>query len=364
VYFIQSEAEIGALPIGQTNPQKCRYNLYAELISGSSFTSPRVLNQRTWLYRIKPTAGHKPFNKIDSKNKLVNSEYFISDYSFNNKSVHSTPQQLRWKPFPLVSPLNNNPKGNSVDFLQGIYSLCGSGSPEMKTGLAIHIYSFNTSMNNKVFCNSDGDFLFVPQEKTLLIRTEMGELSISPGSIAVIPRGITFSINQIKEEIGHSSRGYFVENYSGQHFRLPELGPIGSNGLAQPRDFLYPIAKYEYTTDSNYTVVQKYCGEFFSYNREGTSPFDIVAWHGNYLPYKYDLEKFCPAGSVRLDHLDPSIFTVLTVPTTELGVAACDFVIFPPRWAVQENTFRPPYYHRKLDYNKLQASYCSSFAQY
>jgi homogentisate 1,2-dioxygenase len=334
--------------VGQNNPQKCNYNLYAELLSGTSFTTPRFTNQRTWLYRIKPTVGHKPFTKMQPNNTEINAKFIISDYSLGNKSVHSQPQQMRWKPFPLVEERKVNNSNNHVDFLQGLYSICGAGSPEMKTGLAIHMYSYNSSMENKAFVNADGDLLLVPQLGTLQLRTEFGSLYVKPGYIAVVPRGILFSVNQIDSESGSSCRGYVLESYSAGHYRLPELGPIGSNGLAQPRDFLYPTAQYENKHSNDYTVIQKYCGEFFSYVREGSSVFDVVAWHGNYLPYMYDLDKFVPAAAVRVDHLDPSIFTVLTIPTTEIGVAAVDFVIFPPRWAVQEHTFRPPYYHRNV----------------
>jgi homogentisate 1,2-dioxygenase len=339
--YFQSSALPGALPVGQTNPQVCNYKLYAELFSGTTFTTPRCSNQRTWFYRIRPTAAHKPFQPLDSSSSLVSSRW-LSDFS----SCHITPQQLRWNPFPIPPPANQ--KGTKkINFLQGVSTICGCGSPETKTGLSILVYGFNSSMSSSrvAMCNSDGDFLFVPQLGTLNIQTETGLLTVAPGEIAVIQRGLTFSINHSVNENGEAYRGYILEVFNG-HFRLPELGPIGSNGLAQPRDFLHPTAHFE-DSEGDFTVIQKFCGKFFSFVRPA-SPFDVVAWHGNYVPYKYDLSKFCPVGAVRLDHLDPSIFTVLTCPTAEPGVACADFVIFPPRWAVQEDTFRIPYYHRNV----------------
>jgi len=216
--------------------------------------------------------------------------------------------------------------------------LGGAGSSDMKTGLGIHIYTCNKSMENKAFCNADGDFLIVPQEGTLRIQTELGWLTVSPGEIAVVQRGWRYAIF-----VTGPSRGFIAEVFDG-HFKLPELGPIGTNGLANARDFLHPVAAYE-DRECNFTVIQKYSGDLFSATLDH-SCFDVVAWTGAYVPYKYDLSKFCPVNSVLFDHMDPSIFTVLTCPTNSPGVASCDFVIFPPRWAVQEHTFRPPYYHR------------------
>ena len=231
-----------------------------------------------------------------------------------------------------------NAPSASINFVQGLATLAGAGSPDTKAGMAIHIYTCNTSMIDQGFTNSDGDMLIVPQQGTLHIRTEFGMLRVAPGHIAVVQRGIVFSVG-----VDEASRGYICEIYNG-HFKLPELGPIGANGLAAPRDFLHPTAEFE-DRQCEFQVVQKFVGKFFEYKRTH-SPYDVVAWHGNYVPYMYDLSKFCPVGAVQFDHIDPSVFTVLTAATTEPGVAACDFVIFPPRWAVQEHTFRPPYYHR------------------
>jgi len=216
---------------------------------------------------------------------------------------------------------------------------------QQKSGVAIHLYLANTSMKDKSFYNSDGDFLIVPQQGTLDIQTEFGMIEVNPGEIVVIQRGMHFSVRLEHENTKSGIKGYICEIYSG-HFRLPDLGPIGANGLANPRDFETPVAHFE-DKKCEWTIVNKFLGKFFT-TTKGESPYNVVAWHGNYVPYKYDLAKFCVVNSVKFDHLDPSIFTVLTCPTNEPGVAVCDFVIFPPRWAVQEHTFRPPYYHRNL----------------
>ncbi|XP_005091193.1 homogentisate 1,2-dioxygenase [Aplysia californica] len=310
----------GALPEGQNNPQKCAYGLYAEQLSGSAFTAMRHENKRTWLYRIRPSVIHKPFKKID--NGLLTHDW---------DTVEPNPNQLRWNPFDF-------PK-KKQDFVEGLATICGAGDPKARSGIAIYIYTCNKPMENKCLYNSDGDFLIVPQEGTLFITTEMGKMNVAPNEICVIQRGIRFSI-----DVKGNSRGYVLEVFS-DHFVLPSLGPIGANGLANPRDFLSPVAWYEDREVREYTVISKYHGHLFSAT-QGHSPFDVAAWHGNYAPYKYDLSKFMVINCVAFDHADPSIFTVLTCPSLKPGVATADFVIFPPRWSVQENTFRPPYYHR------------------
>jgi len=332
----ESEAKPGALPRGSNTPQKCPFGLIAEQLSGTSFTTPRVGNQRSWLYRIAPSCKHAPFQPMETgetkgSSALRAPHHCQTDFSGSNAVI--VPNQIRWKPFPMPSSSDAD-----VDFVEGLRTLAGSGSPDLKTGLAIHIYACNKSMGDKCFINSDGDFLFVPQEGAITLRTEFGFLHVPPRHIAVVQRGIKFSV-----DIDGPSRGYILEVFNG-HFRLPELGPIGANGLANPRDFESPVAAYE-DRKCSFVVVQKFLGKFFSTTLEH-SPFDVVAWFGNYVPYRYDLDKFCAVNSVTYDHMDPSIFTVLTCPTTEAGVACADFVIFPPRWLVQESTFRPPYYHR------------------
>ncbi|KAL0276972.1 UNVERIFIED_CONTAM: hypothetical protein PYX00_004417 [Menopon gallinae] len=307
-----------ALPVGQNNPQICPYGLYAEQLSGTAFTAPRGENKRSWLYRIQPSVKHNPFVRINSN----------ITYKFDD--VPPNPNQLRWKPFDI-------PTGN-VDFVDGIYTVCGAGDPKTRHGVAIHVYMCTQSMDKKCFYNADGDFLIVPQKGTLKITTEFGKMTVAPNEICVIQQGMRFKV-----DINEPSRGYILEVYD-DHFRLPYLGPIGANGLANPRDFQTPVAWFEQLNE-NYKVISKYQGALFQAIQDH-SPFDVVAWHGNYVPYKYDLDKFMVINSVQYDHCDPSIFTVLTCSSTKPGTAIADFVIFPPRWAVQEHTFRPPYYHR------------------
>ncbi|KAI6687241.1 hypothetical protein NL676_024069 [Syzygium grande] len=294
-----SEAIAGALPPGQNSPLVCPYGLYAEQISGTSFTSPRKLNQRSWLYRIKPSVTHEPFKpRVPAHEKLLS--------EFNQSNSSATPTQLRWKPLEIPEA--------PTDFVDGLLTMCGAGSSFLRHGFAVHMYTANKSMDNCAFCNADGDFLIVPQKGRLWITTECGKLLVSPGEAVVLPQGFRFSVDLPDGP----SRGYVAEIF-GTHFQLPDLGPIGANGLADPRHFL----------------------------RSRTSLLlTWPAWHGNYVPYKYDLSKFCPYNTVLFDHSDPSVNTVLTAPTDKPGVALLDFVIFPPRWVVAEHTFRPPYYHR------------------
>ncbi|KAI4322984.1 hypothetical protein L6164_022629 [Bauhinia variegata] len=320
-----SEAVPGALPPDQNSPLICPYGLYAEQLSGTSFTSPRKLNLRSWLYRIKPSVTHEPFKlRVPSNGKL------LSEFSQANSSAN--PTQLRWKPVDVPE--------SPVDFIDGLYTICGAGSSFLRHGYAVHMYTANKSMDNCAFCNADGDFLIVPQKGRLWITTECGKLNVSPGEIVVLPQGFRFAVDLPDGP----SRGYVAEIF-GTHFQLPDLGPIGANGLAAPRDFLTPTAWFEDITRPGYTIVQKFGGELFTAVQD-FSPFNVVAWHGNYVPYKYNLSKFCPYNTVLIDHGDPSINTVLTAPTDKPGVALLDFVIFPPRWLVAEHTFRPPYYHR------------------
>ncbi|XP_049318616.1 homogentisate 1,2-dioxygenase isoform X5 [Bactrocera dorsalis] len=317
----------GSLPLGQNSPQNCPYGLYAEQISGTAFTAPRKENLRSWLYRIRPSVLHEPFKPFTGKTGLNN----------NWNEQHPNPNQMRWKPFDI--PLDD------VNFVEGLHTICGSGGEYSHHGIAIHIYSCTTSMEKIAFYNSDGDFLVVPQKGCLEITTEFGKFVVRPNEICVIPQGIRYSV-KVREPsryVTSLNSGYILEVYN-NHFQLPELGPIGANGLANPRDFLTPVALFE-DNDEDFQIICKYQGKLFS-AKQSHSPFDVVAWHGNYVPFKYDLSKFMVINSASFDHCDPSIFTVLTCPSFRPGTAIADFVIFPPRWAVQEHTFRPPYYHR------------------
>ena len=318
-----SEAAPGALPVGQNTPQRPPLGLYAEGISGTAFTAPRSENRRAWLYRIRPSADHPPFERIDPG--LIRSGPF--------DEAEPSPNRLRWDP-PAM------PEG-ARDFVEGLVTMAGSGAPEEGAGLAVHLYLANRSMSDRVLFDADGELLIVPQDGRLRLVTEMGVLALEPLEIAVIPRGIRFRV----ELPDGAARGYVCENY-GAVFRLPELGPIGSNGLANPRDFLTPVAAFE-EVDRPTQLVQKFQGGLWAASLDH-SPLDVVAWHGDHAPYKYDLRRFNTINTVSFDHPDPSIFTVLTSPSDTPGVANADFVIFPPRWQVAEHTFRPPWFHRNV----------------
>lgn len=318
-----SEAIAGALPIGRNSPQHVAYGLYAEQLSGSAFTVPRSENRRSWLYRIRPSATHAQFSPIGHGN--VRSGPF--------DEVPPSPNRMRWNPLPSCAA--------PTTFVEGLFTIGGNGSPAAQAGAAIHLYVANQSMIDEVFFDADGELLIVPQSGDLIFHTEFGALELGPGEIAVIPRGIRFRVL-----IGqHEARGYVCENY-GAAFRLPELGLIGANGLASPRDFLVPTAAFE-DIERPTRLVQKFQGQLWATTLDH-SPLDVVAWHGNLAPYKYDLSLFNAMGTVSFDHPDPCIFTVLTSPSDTPGVANCDFVIFPPRWLVAEGTFRPPWFHRNV----------------
>jgi homogentisate 1,2-dioxygenase len=317
-----SEAQPGALPLNQNSPQKAPSGLYPEQLSGSAFTVPRAHNLATWLYRIRPSVMHKAFKPMKD---LTRQTFLTPD--------HINPNQMRWNPMPV----SDNKKQN---FVEGIRTVCGNGGPHTHNGLFVHLYSFNEGMGTKYFMNADGDFLFVAQSGKVQIKTELGIMGIEPGEIAVVPRGMKFQVNPIG--VG-TCTGYVGENF-GSPFRLPDLGVIGANGLAHARHFLTPVAAYE-NLEGKFELIGKFSGELWV-SELGHSPLDVVAWHGNYVPFKYDLRKFNTINTVSFDHPDPSIFTVLTSPSDTLGVANVDFAIFPPRWMVAENTFRPPYFHR------------------
>jgi homogentisate 1,2-dioxygenase len=318
-----SEARPGALPIGRNSPQRPPLGLYAEQISGTAFTAPRTENRRTWTYRMRPSVVHRPYSRID--NGLVRTAPF--------GEVDATPSQLRWSPIPIPS--------KPTDFVEGIVTIGGNGDAAQQAGMAAHIYAANTSMTDRYFYSADGELLLVPQQGRLVLVTELGIIEAMPGEIAVIPRGLRFKV----ELPDGPSRGYICENY-GQMFRLPELGPLGANGLANSRDFETPVAAFE-DKDAPCQIVAKFQGNLWAAEAKH-SPLSVVAWHGNYAPYKYDLSKFMVIGTISFDHPDPSIFTVLTAPSDTHGTANVDFVIFPPRWLVGEDTFRPPWFHRNV----------------
>ena len=318
----ESEAIAGALPVGQNSPQKVPFGLYAEQLSGSSFTMARNENLRSWLYRLRPSAAHGPFEQIDDG--LIRTA--------RCREVEASPNRLRWSPLPLPA--------DRADFVDGLMTYATCGEARAQHGAGVHVYCANRSME-RVFYDADGEMLFVPQEGAITLATEFGRLDVAPGEIAVVPRGVKFRV----AIHGAGARGYVCENY-GAALRLPDLGPIGSNGLANARDFLAPTAAHE-DVEKSTQVVAKFGGHLWSVTLDH-SPLDVVAWHGNYFPYKYDLARFNAMNTVTFDHADPSIFTVLTSPSDTRGMANVDFVIFPPRWTVADHTFRPPYFHRNV----------------
>ena len=318
-----SEAVAGSLPEGRNNPQKVKHGLYAEQLSGSAFTALPHENKRSWLYRLLPSVSHSSFSLLEQGN--------WRSAPFNE--VPTPPDQLRWDPIKIPD--------YQVDFIDGMSTICGNGDVFARAGSAVHLYFINKTMTERAFFNADGDMLIVPQEGSLKITTEFGIIEVEPKEIAVIQRGIKFKVDPLNGK----SRGYVLENY-GAPFVLPYRGPIGANGLANTRDFLTPTSWYE-DVKANYQIVSKFGGKLWTFEQD-FSPFDVVGWHGNYAPYKYDLDRFNTINTVSFDHPDPSIFTVLTSPSGREGVANVDFVIFPPRWMVAEGTFRPPYFHRNL----------------
>ena len=318
-----TEAVAGTLPVGRNSPQRVAHGLYAEQLSGTAFTAPRSENRRSWLYRIRPAAMHGTFASFASSGGFHN--------DFGDGPV--TPDQLRWNPLPIPDA--------PTDFVDGLLTMAGNGSPAAQHGVGIHVYAATQDMRGRFFYDADGELLIVPQQGRLQIETELGVLEVEPQEIAVIPRGVRFRVALPDG----AARGYVCENF-GALLRLPDLGPIGSNGLANPRDFMAPNAAYE-DSEGDFELVAKFQGHLWRAHI-GHSPLDVVAWHGNYAPYKYDLRRFNTIGSISFDHPDPSIFLVLTSPTDTAGVGNMDFAIFPPRWLVAQDTFRPPWFHRNV----------------
>ncbi len=320
-----SEAVEGAIPHGRNSPQQAPLGLYAEQISGTAFTQPRAVNRRTWVYRILPSARHPAFARIG--NGRLRSTPF--------DEIEPGPNRLRWDPLPL--PRADTP----ADFIDGLFTVGGNGDVRTREGMAVHVYAANADMRDRYLVDSDGELLFVPELNTIVLHTELGPLRVSPGEIAVVPRGIRFRV----ELPDTFARGYLCENF-GAAFTLPERGPIGANGLAGERDFKAPHAAFEERART-VQVVNKFAGNLWAADYDH-SPLDVVAWHGNYVPYKYDTADFMVLGTVSFDHPDPSIYTVLTSPSDTPGLANLDFVVFAPRWLVGEDTFRPPWFHRNV----------------
>ena len=318
----ESEAVSGALPKGRNSPQRPAFGLYAEQLSGSAFTATRHENRRSWLYRLRPTADHRPFSAYEG----------AALFAAPQSAEPLAPNRLRWDPADLSS---------GTDFVDGLATALHARQPEDLEGCSVHLYRATKSMDRRVFVDADGELLIIPQQGRIELQTELGRLELPPGFIGVVPRGVKFRVQLIDGE----ARGYVAENY-GLPFRLPDLGPIGANGLANPRDFQAPVAWFEDSEEPT-EVIQKSLGHLWTTTLDH-SPLEVVAWHGNYAPYRYDLASFNAMGTVSFDHPDPSIFTVLTSPSNVHGRANADFVIFPPRWMVAEDTFRPPWFHRNV----------------
>lgn len=318
-----TEAVAGTLPQGRNSPQKPAYGLYAEQLSGSAFTAPRHENRRSWLYRLRPSASHPAFTRYAGAERFAPG---VSDAPL-------APNRLRWRPLD---------QAHDGDWLDSLTTMLVAGDgPQTQTGVAMHLYHASRDMVRRAFVSADGELLILPEMGALRLLTEMGRIDVSPGQVAIIPRGVRFRV----ELPDGSARGYVAENH-GSPFRLPDLGPIGANGLANPRDFETPVAWFE-DVEGEYQLVQKFLGSLWT-TELGRSPLDVVAWHGNLAPCRYDLSRFNTIGTVSFDHPDPSIFTVLTSPSDVPGTANVDFVIFPPRWMVAEDTFRPPWFHRNV----------------
>lgn len=343
----ESEAVPGVIPHGQNNPRRVRFGLYTEQITASAFVAPRHTNKRTWVYRARPAVAHEGFvrRSIDRfiglrltrmKTELPDNPHMESNFLPINPRIHVSPTQLAWTPFEIP------PRSSVVDFVGGLKTVAGSGDPTLREGLATHVFTCNASMENRSLVNSDGDFLIVPQQGNLDVQTEFGSLYVQPGEIFVVQRGQRFSV-----KVEGPTRGYILEIW-GSNWELPELGPLGANGLANPRDFLHPVANYDSNgSGQHWEIVYKLGGKFFK-STQMHSPYDVVAWHGNYVPYKYDLTKFVNVGSISVDHIDPSIFCVLTARSRDPHAPLADFLIFSPRWDVASHTYRPPYYHRNV----------------
>ncbi len=320
---VSTEAVAGALPVGQNSPQRPAFGLYTEQLSGTAFTAPRSENRRSWLYRMRPTAEHPPYARYEG----------ARNFASGTADDPLAPNRLRWDPLPIPD--------DTVDLIDGMTTMMANRDPASLEGVALHVYAATKDMTDRVFVDADGELLFIPEQGRLELLTELGRIEAAPGQIALVPRGVRF--RAVLPD--GSARGYVAENH-GSLFRLPDLGPIGANGLANPRDFETPVAWFE-DRDEPTEVVQKFLGSLWTTTLDH-SPLDVVAWHGNLAPWRYDLDRFNTINTVSFDHPDPSIFTLLTSPSDVPGRANADVVIFPPRWMVAEHSFRPPWFHRNV----------------
>ena len=320
---VESESLPGALPRDQSSPRHAPLGLYAEQLSGTGFVAPRDHNKRTWMYRIRPSAQQTPF--VPLPHATLKGDFVTAP---------ADPNLAAWAALPA-------PAG-AVDFIDGLATLGGAGDPRARRGFAVHLYAANRGMEDRCFYDADGDLLLLPQAGALTLLTELGVLDVRPGQVAVIPRGLRFSVLLR----AGTARGYVAEAF-GRPFVLPERGPVGANGLADARHFMAPAAWHEDRLALGYRVTAKLGGDLYQATQD-YSPFDVVAWYGNHAPYVYDFASFSPVGNARVDHIDPSVHAVLSAPLDEAGANALDLIVFPPRWDVTEHTFRPPYFHRNV----------------
>ena len=239
-------------------------------MNGTAFTAPRASNARSWLYRIRPSV-------VESPPAPLTHERLGRDYL----AEPPNPSLLGFRPLPLAEA--------EGDFVDGLSTLAGAGDPAEGPGVAVHLFVAKEHMGRRAFASTDGDLLIAPDTGTLLVRTELGRLTVAPGQIAVVPRALRFAVDLVDGP----ARGYVFEPY-GTRFELPDRGLLGANGLADARHFEIPVACYE-DDDEPFRITTKHGGALWDTTRTG-SPFDVVAWHGNYAPYRYDLSRFSPVG--------------------------------------------------------------------
>lgn len=345
-----SEAVSGAVPAVNNSPQKPPLGLRTERISGGSFVAPRELSYQTWLYRLRASIAHSDWARLRVSG---------ADEGYGPPSpvrpANVTPNSRLWGGFPAPAAGSHWANGQQL--------LGRNGDPQAKEGMALWVFSVTASMPpRQAFASLDGEALVIPQSGALDIQTELGRLVVRQNEIAVIPRNVRYRVCLPE---GKPCRGYVCELYQG-HFRLPDLGVIGSTGLANVRDFQVPKAFVDATVhshlgttqapgpgaptgvdDGEWSIVARLVGNLWHCTQAHT-PFDVVGWHGTCYPFKYDLARFCALGNLVFDEHDPSLFVVLTArhhgaePTT----AVVDFAVIPPRWMAARDTNWLPYFHR------------------
>lgn len=340
--YHSSEALPGAVPLVNNAPQVPPLNLRTERVSGSAFTATRDRNFQTWLYRANSSLQHGEFVPLE----------VTSGYGPDLQAKHLNPNSVSW---------DNVPVPEVAHWINGQQFMGRNGEPQKKEGIAIWLFNVTQDMPARhAFSSLDGELLVVPQSGAIDITTEMGRMVVRQNEIAVIPRNLRHRVTLID---GKPCRGYVCELYQG-HFQLPNLGIIGSTGLANVRDFEIPTAYFEgqvvdgkavaATSEGEWTIVSRLDTRRWHCTQSRT-PFDVAGWHGTSYPYKYDLAKFCVMGNLLFDEHDPCLFTVLSAPNhgASPGTAVVDFAVIPPRYMSAEDTMWLPYFHR----NTMQEFY-------